>query len=36
MISHELEPIIPLVDKVVYLENATAKLGGVDLINRFR
>lgn len=36
MISHELEPIMPLVDKVVYLENATAKLGGVDLINRFR
>ena len=36
MISHELEPIIPLIDKVLRLENATAKLGGIDLINRFR
>lgn len=35
MISHELEPIIPLVDKVLRLENATANLGGIDLINRF-
>lgn len=33
MISHELAPIIPLIDKVVYIENTTAKIGGIELIN---
>lgn len=33
MISHELLPIIPLVDKVVYLAEQSAKIGGVELMN---
>lgn len=33
MISHELLPIVPLVDKVVYLAEQSAKIGGVELMN---
>lgn len=36
MISHELAPIVPLIDKVVYLDNATATIGGAELLNRYR
>lgn len=32
MISHELEPIIPLIDKVVLLNNQCAQVGGCELL----
>lgn len=32
MISHELEPIKPLIDKVVYIKNSRAQVGGIEML----
>lgn len=36
MISHELKPIMPLIDKVVQIEQATAHVGGIELLTHSR
>ncbi|MFW2177049.1 MULTISPECIES: metal ABC transporter ATP-binding protein [unclassified Moraxella] len=36
MISHELVPILPLIDKVVYLHQQQAEVGDVSLVRRYR
>ncbi|ELA08187.1 putative ABC transporter ATP-binding protein [Moraxella macacae 0408225] len=36
MISHELAPIKPLVDKVVFLKDSTAKVGDVALLQAYQ